>query len=193
MDNKVLTKIGEKAEWAPAAGTVNVDSEMSDTSTNPVQNKVIKSAIDALRFDVHVYYNLVTHAVSCSIAVNDIKEKLNAGFYPMAILTGIYEGQSFIIGYSIGFVNGPTEVIFYFFDSISEINKDGNNYSLAIQTIAISDSGATVSSSGQTLIKDLRLSGQTGIIMPSSTAGSSKKFRIKVDDSGTLSATEVTN
>ena len=30
------------------------------------------------------------------------------------------------------------------------------------------------------------------IIIPSSTSGSSKKFRITVDDSGTISATEVT-
>ena len=30
------------------------------------------------------------------------------------------------------------------------------------------------------------------IIIPSSTSGSSKKFQITVDDSGTISATEVT-
>lgn len=30
------------------------------------------------------------------------------------------------------------------------------------------------------------------IIIPSSTSGSSKKFQIKVDDSGTITATEVT-
>lgn len=30
-------------------------------------------------------------------------------------------------------------------------------------------------------------------ILPSSTSGSSKKFKITVDDSGVISATEVTN
>ena len=37
------------------------------------------------------------------------------------------------------------------------------------------------------------LQGISGIIMHSSTSGSSKKFKITVDDSGTLSATEVTD
>ena len=31
-----------------SGGSVTVDSELSDTSTNPVQNKVIKSALDAI-------------------------------------------------------------------------------------------------------------------------------------------------
>ena len=37
------------------------------------------------------------------------------------------------------------------------------------------------------------LQGISGIIMHSSTSGSSKKFKITVDDAGTLSATEITN
>lgn len=31
-----------------AGGTITVDAELSDTSTNPVQNKVIKAALDNL-------------------------------------------------------------------------------------------------------------------------------------------------
>ena len=31
------------------------------------------------------------------------------------------------------------------------------------------------------------------IVIPSSTSGSAKKFKISVDDSGTITATEVTN
>ena len=31
-----------------SGGSVTVDSELSDTSTNPVQNRVVKSALDGL-------------------------------------------------------------------------------------------------------------------------------------------------
>ena len=169
-----------------------VDSELSDTSTNPVQNKVIKSALDALRFDVPVYFNFVTGDVSCPVSFSEIVEKYLAGFYPVAILTGVYGDQSFIIGYSIGFVNKEAEFIFYFFDAISSRAKDGNRYPLAIQTVIISESSATISAADTTLISGLEVYGQVGFVMSSSTVGSSKKFRITVDDSGTISATEIT-
>ena len=169
-----------------------VDSELSATSTNPVQNKVIKSALDALRFDVPVYFDLVTRDVSCPVSFSEIVEKFYAGFYPVAILTGVYGNQSAIIGYSIGFVNKEAEFIFYFFDALTSLIKDGNTYPLAIQTVIISESGATISKPSTTLISGLQVSGQSGFIMESSTGGPSKKFRIEVDDSGTISATEVT-
>ena len=38
----LIKKIGENG------GSITVDSALSDTSTNPVQNKVIKSALDSL-------------------------------------------------------------------------------------------------------------------------------------------------
>lgn len=181
-----------KLDLAPGAGGVTVDSELSDTSENPVQNKVIKAALGALRFDVPVYFDLMTRTVSCPVSVSDIVEKVMAGFYPVAILTGAYGGQSSILGYSIGFVNKGEEVVFYFFDSMTQMEKDGVTYPLAIQTVIISDSGATLSPTEETLIEGLMLSGQNGIIMPSSTLGSSKKFKITVNDSDAITATEVT-
>lgn len=36
-----------KLDLAEGAGGVTVDSELSDTSENPVQNKVVKAALDA--------------------------------------------------------------------------------------------------------------------------------------------------
>lgn len=48
---------GPKGDTGPA-GSVTVDSELSDTSTNPVQNKVIKSALDVLR---DMVYPMDTH------------------------------------------------------------------------------------------------------------------------------------
>ena len=42
------------------------------------------------------------------------------------------------------------------------------------------------------LLTDYIVNGDKAIILKSSTAGSTKKFKITVDDSGTLTATEVT-
>ena len=131
-----------------------------------------------MRFDVPVYLDLMTSTVSCPVSVSDIVEKVMAGFYPVAILTG--------------FVNRGEEVVFYFFDSMTQMKKDGVTYPLAIQTVIISDSGATLSPTEKTLIDGLMLSNQDGFIMASYTPGSSKKFRITVDDNGTITATEVT-
>lgn len=56
-----------------------------------------------------------------------------------------------------------------------------------LPTVTASDSGKflRVSSTGA-------WEAEEGMILNSSTAGSTKKFKITVDDSGTLSATEVT-
>ena len=35
-----------------SGGSVTADSELSDTSTNPVQNRVVKSALDALSEEI---------------------------------------------------------------------------------------------------------------------------------------------
>ena len=42
------------------------------------------------------------------------------------------------------------------------------------------------------LLTDYMANGDKAIILTSSVAGSTKKFKITVDDAGTLSATEVT-
>ena len=44
-DKKIMV-LNEGVEGIPS---ITIDSELSDTSTNPVQNKVIKAAIDAVR------------------------------------------------------------------------------------------------------------------------------------------------
>ena len=45
QDGQTLVKSGNNVVWGEA--NITVDSAMSDTSTNPVQNKVVKAAIDA--------------------------------------------------------------------------------------------------------------------------------------------------
>ena len=46
--------------------------------------------------------------------------------------------------------------------------------------------------SGEEIDARLRRIADDGIILPSSTAGSTKKFKLTVDDTGAVSATEVT-
>ena len=41
-----LKKTADGVEWAAGTGSVTVDDALSDSSTNPVQNKVIKAALD---------------------------------------------------------------------------------------------------------------------------------------------------
>ena len=47
LGESLIMKDG-KLDLAEGGGSITVDSELSDTSENPVQNKVIKSALDAL-------------------------------------------------------------------------------------------------------------------------------------------------
>ena len=44
QDGQTLVKSGNNVVWGEA--NITVDSAMSDTSTNPVQNKVVKAALD---------------------------------------------------------------------------------------------------------------------------------------------------
>ena len=45
-DNKSLQEKYDNGELGGGGTSVTVDTEMSDTSTNPVQNKVIKKYVD---------------------------------------------------------------------------------------------------------------------------------------------------
>ena len=45
-DNKTLQEKYDNGELGGAGTSITVDSAMSDTSTNPVQNKVIKEYVD---------------------------------------------------------------------------------------------------------------------------------------------------
>ena len=50
QDGQTLVKSGNSVVWGEA--NITVDATMSDTSTNPVQNKVVKAAIDANKVTV---------------------------------------------------------------------------------------------------------------------------------------------
>ena len=64
---------------------------------------------------------------------------------------------------------------------------------LYLKTSSFSNSNSFVNYLKITHSYDVAKSMYSDILLPSSTAGSSKRFRITVDDTGTLSATEVTD
>ena len=61
----------------------------------------------------------------------------------------------------------------------------GADTAFAVGNGTFDGNGNTVNSNALEVTKD------GGVIVPSSTAGSTKKFKITVDDTGTISATEV--
>ena len=71
---QVLKKTAEGVEWAndETGESVTIDSSLSDSSTNPVQNKVIKGALDNKANSTH------NHTVS---QVTDIAEVAKTGSY----------------------------------------------------------------------------------------------------------------
>lgn len=52
LEEKVAKFKGQTFDWSGGGSDVTVDSEMSDTSENPVQNKVIKEYVDSLQDEV---------------------------------------------------------------------------------------------------------------------------------------------
>ena len=78
---------------------------------------------------------------------------------------------------------------FYF-----QYNKTGSGNSEAYKRLEVADGLAftTKNANEDAVMQKVVLEGDKEIILSSSTSGSTKKFKITVDDSGTLSATEVT-
>ena len=78
---------------------------------------------------------------------------------------------------------------FYF-----QYNETGSITSEAYKRLEVSDvlTFTTKNANEDEVSKKVVLEGDKEIILSSSTSGSTKKFRVTVDDSGTLSATEVT-
>ena len=78
---------------------------------------------------------------------------------------------------------------FYF-----QYDETGSYTSKAYKRLELSDglTFTTKNANEDEVRKKVVLEGDKGIILSSSTSGSTKKFRVTVDDSGTISATEVT-
>lgn len=67
QDGQTLVKSGNNVVWGEA--NITVDSELSDTSTNPVQNKVVKAALDG-KGSGGIFYQNVFQAESSEIYLN---------------------------------------------------------------------------------------------------------------------------
>ena len=179
-----------KATWEDK---MVVDSELSDTSTNPVQNKVVKSALDAKLgvYDVTFTVDGMTGEISADKTFDEIKTAYDSGLFVLAKNVVSFEDVHIIRGFSATCNYIPATNRIYFTFAFGQSLGDYNYGSVIIGSISIDSNNNVVVNDTNSLIKNFATG--IGIIMESSTAGSSKRFRIAVDDSGTISATEVTS
>ena len=85
-----------------ALGGVKVDTSLSSTSTNPVQNKVIYSEIDTLKKSV----SDGKKAVADTITRNGVTTATDAEFATMATNIGTMANNQYSDGYNIGYSDG---------------------------------------------------------------------------------------
>ena len=86
-----------------------VDSELSDTSENPVQNKVIKSALDSLSevCDMKVSYNFNDNSYGIIHGTYDkVVNKIINDVYPTVYCIKTYATYKMIIPASVKYFNG---------------------------------------------------------------------------------------
>lgn len=102
---------GEKGDKGDAGASVTVDAKLSSTSTNPVQNKVVKSELDKKAYATDLGIKKVTHTP------NDTAVTINSGEYhvfpTMASLTitpgNVENNKMFICGFE--FTSGSTPTV----------------------------------------------------------------------------------
>lgn len=167
-----------------------VDSELSDTSTNPVQNRVVKSALDA-KPDVYAVtftMNGMTGETSADKTFDEIKTAYSSGMFMFAKCVVSFEDMNLIRGVSATCNYRPSDNTIIFTFGFGE-GVSGGIRSVTIGSISIDSNNNVVIQDKASAISTL-VSG--GIVLKSETSGSTKKFAISVDDSGTISTTEVT-
>ena len=169
-----------------------VDNELSATSTNPVQNKVIKSALDAKlgAYEVTITMNGKTGETSVDKTFDEIKTAYSSGMFMFAKYVVSFGDINIIRGFSATCNYNPaSNKIFFNFVLGGPSNDERNGVSLG--SISIDSNNNVVIQDGESVLLGV-VSIDERIILNSSTDGSTKKFRITVDDSGTISATEMT-
>ena len=183
-----------KLDLVGGAGGVTVDSELSDTSENPVQNKVVKAALDAKPdvFAVTFFMNEETGEIFTDRTFDEIKTAYNSGLYVLAKLVAIFGDIRLIKGFSATCNYAPAKEIIYFTFAFGKTGDDAYNFGkVLIGSISIDFNNNIVVNGSNSYISNMIVDNY--FIMPSVTMGSTKKFYIEVDDSGTISAKEVTN
>ena len=169
-----------------------VDSELSDTSTNPVQNKVIKSALDAKLgvYEVTITMNGMTGETSVDKTFDEIKTAYSSGMLMFAKYVISYEDMNIIRGLSTTCNYRPSDnTIIFTFGFGEAVLEGGEQRSAKIGTIAIDSNNNIAIQDRDSVISSIV---SNRIVLISQAPGSTKQFKITVDDTGTISATEVT-
>lgn len=190
LGDSLVIKDG-KLDLVEGGGSITVDSELSDTSENPVQNKVVRAALNPKLdvFEVTFLTNGETGKTSVDRTFDEIKTAYGSGVYVLAKYVVFFGDTRIIRGFSATCNYTPANETIYF---TFTFGKYGDNYEdVIIGLISIDSNNNIVVNDANSCIDNMVLSGS--FIICSSTPGSSKKFRIAVDDSGTISATEVTS
>lgn len=131
---------------------------------------------------------------TCDSTYAEILGAIASGKMPRMLIQGANGDTVIPISQTTMVKYTQSEVIGYYTSSLSTPNRIGNQYTVEFDTIAITSEGEIVTSSANSMVTRVsELDGMSGIIVHSCTPGSSKRFRLKIDDSGTISATEVTD
>ena len=168
-----------------------VDSELSDTSTNPVQNKVVKSALDA-KPDAYVVtftMNSTTGETSADKTFDEIKTAYSSGMFMLAKYVVSYTGINIIKGFSATCNYRPSDNTIIFTFGFGTGVLDERERGVTIGLIAIDSNNNIAIQDKNSVILDLI---SNSIVLSSTTSGSTKRFAITVDDSGTIAARDVT-
>ena len=105
-----------------SGGSITVDSELSDTSTNPVQNKVIKSALDALsgvliviltKDETNMEFTSSKREYTADRTLDEIYDAINSGKNIILFANYIDAGGDELSGiyHLAGFFNGQISFI----------------------------------------------------------------------------------
>ena len=190
MDGKDIALI-KALGGSGSGGSVTVDSELSDTSENPVQNKVVTATLDA-KLDVYAVtftLNSMTGETSVDKTFDEIKTAYSSGMFVLAKYVVSFGDMNIIRGFSATCNYFPADNMIFFTLAFGELGHDERN-GVLIGSISIDSNNNVVIQDGDSVIDGLISVGGL-IILNSSTHGSTKKFKITVDDSGVISATEV--
>ena len=211
MSNEVLTKVGNKAEWAAGGGGSVPKPLTYDYMPEGYPSKTVQTTVLMEKTDVEMTVQSNDIGVTTSIpyaslvAGNEYIVEIDGTEIPVtaiAIDRSIQIGNLILLMMSQGDMSYDNakamleeQGIAYTEEPFSmSFNVNTKDSQLVIRgvdtthTIGISTRTETIVPIDSKYIPDM-----DSIVLNSSTTDSTKKFKITVDDSGTISATEITN
>lgn len=212
IDVALIKKLG----GGGGGGSITVDNALSDTSTNPVQNKVINSALADIGDDIQAI-NPVPFLMKVfewdgatenrdNFSFNGFRytklDELSDAGTAEAVLSMIDDGVLYI-SYSgatkarkamVDYSSGDGKV--FICDVGVVVAKEAGTYTISNQDVAIPSTGVYVITGGNRdgFVKNFYNSegsmATSSMILMQSSESPDKYFLIKVNDAGTISATE---